>query len=139
MKTSIRPIFQGGVDLIWPILREGLTKIEKKGMCEEPQEWIRQMLKTTPYMMAYLLYQGKEYAGFFIAKIDFKIHHQEFCIYKAFKLNGHSYDGMMDGIREIAQANKCKYITFYSSRRGWKKQAKTLGFSEGYTQYLQEV
>lgn len=136
---EIRPVFQAGIDLIWPLIKEGLDRIEAKGMVEEPQEWIRQMLKTTPFMMAYLLYEGNEYAGFILAKLDAKIHHQEFCIYKAFKLNGHDTDGLMDRIKDIARANKCSKITFYSTRKGWKKAAEKYGFSEGYVQYTQEV
>lgn len=140
MKVEVRPVFQGGIDIVWPLIKEGLDKIDKKGMEDDPQELIRHLLKTTPYMMAYLIYAGKEYLGFIIGRIDVKVHHQEFCIYKAYKLNGSDYTlEVMDQIKGIAEANKCKLLTFYSVRKGWKKRAEQLGFKEGYTQYVQEV
>ena len=140
MKTSIRPIFQSGIDIVWPLVKEGLDKIESKGMSDEPQELIRQWLKTMPFIMLYLMYSNNEYIGFLIGKVDIKIHHQEFCIYKAFMLPEFKRpDDIVDEIRKIAEVNKCKYMTFYSQRKGWKKEAEKLGFREGYTQYLQEV
>lgn len=140
MKTSIRPIFQAGIDIVWPLIKEGLDRIDKRGVCEEPQELVRQWLKTMPFIMAYFIYQDDEYIGFFIAKIDMKIHHQEFCIYKAYIIPGNKMpDGIMEEIRKIAKANVCKFITFYSTRKGWQKEAEKLGFKKGYVQYLQEA
>lgn len=140
MKTSIRPIFQSGIDIVWSLVKEGLDKIESKGMSDEPQELIRQWLKTVPFIMLYFIYVGDDYAGFFIGKVDIKIHHQEFCIYKAYMVPEiKKPDDIVEEIRKIAEVNKCKYMTFYSPRKGWKKEAIKLGFKEGYTQYLQEV
>lgn len=141
MNLKIQPVLPTGIDIVWPLVKEGLDRIERKGMAEEPQEVTRANLKGNPYNILFFVYDEKKYVGFFIARIIGQIHHAELCVYKAYRIPSDVQVSNEFNVQlnSIARSLKCKYITFYSTRKGWERLAEKYGFEKGWVQYTKEV
>jgi len=137
----IVPVLLSGLDIVWPLLEEGLLAIEAKGgEQEEPVPVVRAGIERGMYL-PFFVYRDKRYIGFIIGKINQTPQNLEFCIYKGYKIPGEDWlePSFFLQLKSIIQQFNCTVISFYSTRRGWEKAAARLGFKQGYTQYLMEV
>jgi len=129
------------IDSVFPLIEKGLDRINGRNGKEENNEQILWALKNNPRVMLYFAYWGDLYMGFFIAKIDQYADRREFCIYKGFKIPGVGQidDATWELVNELAQKYECGYITFYSNRKGWQRQAGKYGFQPKTVQYIREI
>lgn len=138
---SLKPVLVSGLDIVWPLVEEGLREIERKaGPQEETVLEVRSGIRAGIYPLL-LVERDRKYIGFIVGKFNRVPHNLEFCIYKGYKVKG---DHLVDPeillqLKTVVKQYKCTIITFYSTRKGWERQAPRYGFSRGCTQYRMEV
>ena len=141
MTIRLKPVLVSGLDIVWPLVEEGLLAIERKtGPQEETIAEIRNGIRSGFYPLL-LVERDRRYIGFIVGKINQVPHGLEFCIYKGYKASGdHIVEpDVLLQLKTIVKRYKCTVITFYSTRKGWERQAPRYGFTKGHTQYCMEV
>jgi hypothetical protein len=129
------------LNTVWPLVREGLNEINRKTGSDDRVDMVKSALETNPRMRLYLVTERGAYSGFVITKIDENLDKRELCLYKGYSVPESKWksEEFMVNIKKVARDFRCSSITLYSTRRGWRRKAKALGFAQGYTQYIMEV
>lgn len=135
MDATLRLVRPDELHSVWPMILEGLYKVERRS----ESHWIPEDIYTAVRMghsTLHLAYIDGAYVGFFVLTVstvwDGKVLH----IWCGYTNHPDGMELFMPKIDKLARG--CRRITFWSPRK-WERRIKNFGFVPKQVEYVKEL